>query len=109
MEESLNCSVFRHHQPARTSEGHERRAERQTRKDPKNSGIQRELGIEVQNGGSDWGKTRPTAVSGDKMDLSWSERDGAAAGTTRETNQRCSSSTLLQMAPLHHHHHQGAE
>lgn len=29
---------------------------RRTHKDPKNSGIQRELGVQVQNGGSDWGK-----------------------------------------------------
>jgi len=103
-----DCRVFFHLQPARINGGHKRRAERRTHKDPKNSGIQRELGVEVQNGGSDWGKARPAAISGDKMDLSWRKGDGAA-GRTREKNPRSSSSTLLQIAPLHHHHHQGAE
>lgn len=58
-----DCRIFCRHLPPRTNCGHERTAVRLTYKDSRNLGIQSELGVEVQNGGSDWGKARPAAQS----------------------------------------------
>ena len=56
-----DCRISCRHLPARTNRGHKRTAVRLTYKDSRNLGIQSKLGVEVENGGSDWGKARPAA------------------------------------------------